>query len=557
MPFFSMRRFEREGRIKGVRFPPCASFVHIFSERRFLFFFFFFCVDANASLHFFFFLFADTDWCTTLRSNLSLSLSLSLSLCSTHGERERERERERDKRRKSHLKQRKMMTTPFARREGRKRLLELANFCWTTQNVLLQKNVDATRRLNTLYYVFVRGEGATFGGGSKRTVSNGGRGGTATSFATERELALFRRSRSATPKKREIFQKGEGGTKRRGFASDAAAARKEEFRLLPRICSVADLKLNELAFFKNTIPFLRCTSSSSRNGMTITELCGHSAFVLLGWSYVVDDPFLLRCLATASFSAQICFQFFREKPLWLPIRWNVLFVGVNMVWIAKMLNEYSEKSLKDLTNGEREVYDAFFKVKEKEVMTMSSSEVEEETNSKGEKVVSAAPKKTTKTYRTHQIHPSDFKELMKLGEWKELKEGEVIAVKGKVNKYIYAIVDGAAELSLDDVVPSVTVVAASAREKMAAMTKTSASASARNLPSNKNILRRGKFVGEMALSHGAAFGTVVVGKEGAKVLVWDTNKLRDFVAENPRAMNSVQASFGRSLVEKMKIVGME
>ena len=154
------------------------------------------------------------------------------------------------------------MTTPFARREGRKRLLELANFCWTTQNVLLQKNVDATRRLNTLYYVFVRGEGATFGGGSKRTVSNGGRGGTATSFATERELALFRRSRSATPKKREIFQKGEGGTKRRGFASDAAA-RKEEFRLLPRICSVADLKLNELAFFKNTIPFLRCTSSSS------------------------------------------------------------------------------------------------------------------------------------------------------------------------------------------------------------------------------------------------------------------------------------------------------
>ena len=135
--------------------------------------------------------------------------------------------------------------------------------------------------------------------------------------------------------------------KRRGLASDApgaaVAARKEEFRLLPRICSVADLKLNELAFFKNTIPFLRCTSSSSRNGMmTITELCGHSAFVLLGWSYVVDDPFLLRCLATASFSAQICFQFFREKPLWLPIRWNVLF-SLNMVWIAKMLSAVQRK----------------------------------------------------------------------------------------------------------------------------------------------------------------------------------------------------------------------
>ena len=347
--------------------------------------------------------------------------------------------------------------------------------------------------------------------------------------------------------------------RRRTFASDVAAGQqtqqhsaKGEFRLLPKICSIADMKLNEMQFFQKTIPFLRCTSSSSRNGMTLTELCGHSAFVLLGWSYVVDDPFLLRCLATASFTAQICFQFFREKPLWLPIRWNVLFVGVNMIWIAKMLNEYSEKSLKDLTSEEREVYDAFFKVKEKEVLTMSTSEVEE-TNSRGEKVVSAAPKKTTKTYRTHQIHPSDFKELVKLGEWKELKGGEVIAVKGKVNTNIYAIVDGAVALTLDD---SVVPVAASAREKTAATTKKSASLPANNNIS-KNILRRGKFVGEMALSHGAAFGTVVVEKEGAKVMVWDTHKLREFVMENPRAMNSVQASFGRSLVEKMKIVGME
>lgn len=354
--------------------------------------------------------------------------------------------------------------------------------------------------------------------------------------------------------------------RRRTFASDATSSAavaagqqtqqqsstKGEFRLLPKICSIADMKLNEMQFFQKTIPFLRCTSSSSRNGMTLTELCGHSAFVLLGWSYVVDDPFLLRCLATASFTAQICFQFFREKPLWLPIRWNVLFVGVNMIWIAKMLNEYSEKSLKDLTSEEREVYDAFFKVKEKEVVTMSSSEIEE-TNSRGEKVVSAAPKKTTKTYRTHQIHPSDFKELVKLGEWKELKEGEVIAVKGKVNTNIYAIVDGAVALTLDD---SVVPVAASAREKTAATTKKSASLPANN-NIRKNILRRGKFVGEMALSHGAAFGTVVVEKEGAKVMVWDTHKLREFVMENPRAMNSVQASFGRSLVEKVKIVGME
>ena len=205
--FFSMRRFD-----------------HIFSERRFLFFFFFLCGRERFSSLLFFSLCGHRLVHNAAFESLSLSLSLSLSVAHTASERERERERQKEK--KSSQTTKREMTTPFARREGRKRLLELANFCWTTQNVLLQKNVDATRRLNTLYYVFVRGEGATFGGGSKRTVSNGGRGGTATSFATERELALFRRSRSATPKKREIFQKGEGGTKKGGSPRTPPRAKK-------------------------------------------------------------------------------------------------------------------------------------------------------------------------------------------------------------------------------------------------------------------------------------------------------------------------------------------
>ena len=461
----------------------------------------------------------------------------------TRRERERERERERT-----------IMFLSFAAREGRKRAAASggAFFSSSSSGNTTKSGLMTMMMLKETTTVGVGGSSAmkkcATNNIPRRLISSSSSSSSSASVkVVQKELLLA---------KRGMMRKE---ARRRTFASDVAAGQqtqqhsaKGEFRLLPKICSIADMKLNEMQFFQKTIPFLRCTSSSSRNGMTLTELCGHSAFVLLGWSYVVDDPFLLRCLATASFTAQICFQFFREKPLWLPIRWNVLFVGVNMIWIAKMLNEYSEKSLKDLTSEEREVYDAFFKVKEKEVLTMSTSEVEE-TNSRGEKVVSAAPKKTTKTYRTHQIHPSDFKELVKLGEWKELKGGEVIAVKGKVNTNIYAIVDGAVALTLDD---SVVPVAASAREKTAATTKKSASLPANNNIS-KNILRRGKFVGEMALSHGAAFGTVVVEKEGAKVMVWDTHKLREFVMENPRAMNSVQASFGRSLVEKMKIVGME
>ena len=70
------------------------------------------------------------------------------------------------------------------------------------------------------------------------------------------------------------------------------------------------------------------------------------------------------------------------------------------------------KSLKDLTSEEREVYDAFFKVKEKEVLTMSTSEVEE-TNSRGEKVVSAAHEEKRRRRMNAPDSPERFQRVGK------------------------------------------------------------------------------------------------------------------------------------------------
>ena len=116
--------------------------------------------------------------------------------------------------------------------------------------------------------------------------------------------------------------------------------------------SSSSFKLNELAFFRRTIPFLRCKASSSRNGMTVREFCGHFGFIFLGSSYLVEDPFALRALAAASFSSQICFQFFRETPQWLPIRWNAFFVFVNVAWLAKMMND---RDLSGLSQDEDDI----------------------------------------------------------------------------------------------------------------------------------------------------------------------------------------------------------
>ena len=71
-------------------------------------------------------------------------------------------------------------------------------------------------------------------------------------------------------------------------------------------------------------------------GFTAAEAAGHVSFVLLGVSYLTSDLLTLRALAVGGLSAAVVFQYFRDVPLWLPIRWNALFVAINVFWVAKL-----------------------------------------------------------------------------------------------------------------------------------------------------------------------------------------------------------------------------
>lgn len=66
------------------------------------------------------------------------------------------------------------------------------------------------------------------------------------------------------------------------------------------------------------------------------ELFGHLSFVLLGAAYLTRDVITLRCVAVGGLSAAVVFQYFRPAPLWLPLRWNLLFVGINAVWVGRL-----------------------------------------------------------------------------------------------------------------------------------------------------------------------------------------------------------------------------
>ena len=61
------------------------------------------------------------------------------------------------------------------------------------------------------------------------------------------------------------------------------------------------------------------------------EWPGHAAFAFSGIAFLVSDMLLLRVLAVTSCTCAILFNTYHPvgKALWLPIRWNIFYVGVN------------------------------------------------------------------------------------------------------------------------------------------------------------------------------------------------------------------------------------
>ena len=67
--------------------------------------------------------------------------------------------------------------------------------------------------------------------------------------------------------------------------------------------------------------------------ITLSDLAGHCSFLFLSLSYLESDFLNLRLYAVSGITLSIIFQYYREKPLWIPIRWNSLFLAINCMMI--------------------------------------------------------------------------------------------------------------------------------------------------------------------------------------------------------------------------------
>lgn len=94
---------------------------------------------------------------------------------------------------------------------------------------------------------------------------------------------------------------------------------------------------------------------------TLSNLAGHCSFILLACSYLETDFFLLRTYALGALTCSIIFQFYREKSLWIPIRWNFVFLLINFIMVMNILK--SEKEANNMSEDQRLIYDEFFSSK--------------------------------------------------------------------------------------------------------------------------------------------------------------------------------------------------
>lgn len=56
-------------------------------------------------------------------------------------------------------------------------------------------------------------------------------------------------------------------------------------------------------------------------------------------SYSVRDILWLRCLTVVGSLMLMPYYYLQPQPLWAAISWNVVFIAINLYWIAKLLSE--------------------------------------------------------------------------------------------------------------------------------------------------------------------------------------------------------------------------
>ena len=115
-------------------------------------------------------------------------------------------------------------------------------------------------------------------------------------------------------------------------ASNTESLRNPLFRLLVQ-------SLNNTLLTPRSLPLVPRWISPQHYSFTLSECFGHSSFILVAISYATDDFLQLRLLAVLGSTSMLFFTYFHPhgRVLWLPLKWNMLFIAINSYRIGRVL----------------------------------------------------------------------------------------------------------------------------------------------------------------------------------------------------------------------------
>ncbi len=296
---------------------------------------------------------------------------------------------------------------------------------------------------------------------------------------------------------------------------------------------------------------------------SLSDLAGHGSFMLLALSYLESDFLNLRAYAFSGITLSILFQYYREKPLWIPIRWNSLFLLINGVMILLLLKDANDAD--NVPEEQKFLYSSVFQskgMKPVDFMHLISSATRFEFK-KGHKLVTQSRKNTRvclvkkgKLFVSRDgekigtINQYQFVGAMSFLTWasgvdaqdhlREGKEGRPAArsvVTPEAKAAYDASVGNAANHS--DVAASQAMAAATASDNVDS-TDTAVSDSA-----------DGAAAGGASKAEGQSGWADVICEEDCVVFSWDFRELHDLIKDNPTMGMVLERCISEDLNRKM------
>ena len=142
--------------------------------------------------------------------------------------------------------------------------------------------------------------------------------------------------------------------------------------------------------------------------MNVALIAGHLAFGLIAFSFLVKDILWLRIVSILASLFSVFYNWvIPVEPMWIPIGWNFVFVGLNLYHIAVII--YEKRPIK-MAPKDKELYETLFK----------------------------------------DLSPVEYLKISKVAQWKTFKSGETIVRQEHLVPDLILIYNGTVDVVVEN-----------------------------------------------------------------------------------------------------------